>query len=91
MAEKESREILEAEKKAERKLFESKHAAELLSRTLYVQPLQPLPGITKEEYKALEAVEGGIWLSCVDGLMRRLDQTDASSGSGIIPQFAPWW
>ena len=91
MAEKERRELLEMEKKAERKAHASKYAAELLGQTLYVQSLQHLPGVTKQEHAALKAVEGEIWLPCVDGLMRVLQQTDSGSGSGVIPQFAPWW
>ena len=91
MAEKERREFVETEKKAERKLHASKYAAELLGQTLYVQPLQSLPGFTKEEQSTLTSVEGEIWLPCVDELLRRLQPADSGSGSGSIPHFAPWW
>ena len=91
MAEKERRELVEMEKKAERKAHASKYAAELLGQTLYVQSLQPLPGVAKEEHAASTAVDGEIWLPCVDGFMRILQQIDSGSGSGGIPQFAPWW
>ena len=82
---------METEKKAERKAHAIKYAAELLGQTLYVQPLPPLPGITKEEHAKMAAVEVDIWLPCVDGLLRRLQQTDSGSGGSVVPQFAPWW
>ena len=82
---------METEKKAERKAHAIKYASELLGQTLYVQPLQFLPGVTKEEHAKLTAVEGDIWLPCVDDLMRRLQQTDSERGASVAPQFAPWW
>ncbi len=91
MAEKERREFVESEKKAERKAYASKYAAELLGQALYVQPLQPLPGVTPEVFATMTATKGDIWLPCVDELMRRLHHTDSGSGSGMTPQFAPWW
>jgi hypothetical protein len=72
-------------------LYASKYASELLGQTLYVQPLQPLPGVSIEEHTKMTAVEGEIWLPCVDGLMRRLLQTDSGGVGSAIPQFTPWW
>ena len=91
MAEKERREFVELEKQAQRKLYASKYAAELLGQTLYVQPLQPVPGVSNEEHATMTTVKGEIWLPCVDGLMRCLQHSDSGSGSGFTPQFAPWW
>ena len=91
MAEKERRDFVETERKAERKSYEIKYAAELMGQTLYVQPLQPLPGVTKEEHSKMPAVDGEIWLPCVDQLLRPLQRHDLGSSNGIIPQFAPWW
>jgi hypothetical protein len=91
MAEKERREFVELEKQAQRKVYASKYAAELLGQTLYVQPLQPVPGVSNEEHATMTTVKGEIWLPCVDGLMRCLQHSDSGSGSGFTPQFAPWW